>query len=160
MKMMGLKSAIFVAATAFAFAAYASIEFKSSGATLRLADANGAVESLIAPDGSERVVAAKEAFTLQLLDGKGEATRLKSSEFAFEGYNHVEHVEHAEILHDLNGSRINRNSALCLSCSKNPGTVSGIRSAKTTRNPSFDSRTRDCAVASGMARAAGTRIVR
>ena len=83
---------MFAAATTIAFAASASIEFKSGDALLRLADANGAVESLVAPDGSERVVAAAEAFTLQLLDGKGEPTRLKSSDFAFEGYNHVEHV--------------------------------------------------------------------
>ena len=102
MRIIGLKSAMFAAATTFAFAASASIEFKSGGAELRLADANGAVESLVAPDGYERVVAANEAFTLQLLDGKGEPTRLKSSDFVFEGYNHEEHVERVEkSLHDL-----------------------------------------------------------
>ena len=74
---------MFAAATAFAFAAYASIEFKSGGAVLRLADTNGAVESLVAADGAERLVVATEAFTLQLLDEKGEPTRLKSSDFAF-----------------------------------------------------------------------------
>ena len=57
--------------------------FHSGGAALRLADANGAIESLVAPDGSERVVAAIEAFTLQLLNGEGEPTHLKSSDFAF-----------------------------------------------------------------------------
>ena len=80
---IGHKSVAFALATAFAFAAPASIEFKSGGATLRLADANGAVESLVALDGVERVVAAAEAFTLQFLDGKGEPTRLKSTGFAF-----------------------------------------------------------------------------
>ena len=39
---------MFTAVAAFAFAASASIEFKSGGAVLRLADANGAVESLVA----------------------------------------------------------------------------------------------------------------
>ena len=85
MRKIGLKSAIFAAATAFAFVATASIEFKSGGALLRLSERNGAVESLVAPDGSERVVSAAEAFTLQLLDSKGEPTRLKSSDFVFEG---------------------------------------------------------------------------
>ena len=60
-----------------------AVEFKSGGTTLRLADRNGAVESLLASDGAERVVPAPEAFTLQLLNGKGEPTRLKSSDFAF-----------------------------------------------------------------------------
>ena len=83
MRIIGFKSAVFTAVVAFAFAASASIEFKSGGAVLRLADANGAVESLVAADGSERLVAATEAFTLQLLDEKGEPTRLKSSDFAF-----------------------------------------------------------------------------
>jgi hypothetical protein len=59
-------------AASFSFAASASVEFKSGGEVLRLADANGAVESLVAVDGSERLVAAIEAFTLQLLDEKGE----------------------------------------------------------------------------------------
>ena len=83
MRIIGFKSAVFTAVVAFAFAASASIEFKSGGAVLRLADANGAVESLVAADGAERLVAATEAFTLQLLDEKGEPTRLKSSDFAF-----------------------------------------------------------------------------
>ena len=83
MRIIGFKSAVFTAVVAFAFAASASIEFKSGGAVLQLADANGAVESLVAADGAERLVAATEAFTLQLLDEKGEPTRLKSSDFAF-----------------------------------------------------------------------------
>ena len=78
---------ILASAMAFAAAAHggtcASIEFKSGGATLRLAEANGAVASLLAADCSERLVSAAEAFTLQLLDGKGEPTRLKSSNFTF-----------------------------------------------------------------------------
>ena len=73
------------------------------GAALRLSAGSGAVESLCGSDGAERVVAAAEAFTLQLLDGKGEPTRLKSSEFAFEGYNHVEHVEQVGVWRHQNG---------------------------------------------------------
>ena len=73
-----------VAAALVACAASASIEFSSSGAKLLLSERCGAVESLVTADGAERVVPAAEAFTLQLLDGKGEPTRLKSSEFAFE----------------------------------------------------------------------------
>ena len=88
----------------FAFAACASIEFKSGDATLHLADGNGAVESLVVDGGGRgatalpvgggragsplpadnRVVPAAEAFTLQILDGQGEPTRLKSSDFVFE----------------------------------------------------------------------------
>ena len=82
MKTTGIKSlAIFAAA--FASSAFASIEIKSGGATLRLADGNGAVEFLRGADGTERIVPATEAFTLQLLDAKGEPTRLTSSDFAF-----------------------------------------------------------------------------
>ncbi len=73
-----------VAAALVASAASASVEFSSSGAKLRLSERCGAVESLVTADGAERVVPAAEAFTLQLLDGKGEPTRLKSSEFACE----------------------------------------------------------------------------
>ena len=80
----------------FAFAACASIEFKSGDATLRLADGNGAVEFLCGADGAERLVSAGEAFTLQLLDGKGEPTRLKSSDFVFEGCSRVDRVDRVE----------------------------------------------------------------
>ena len=82
-----------VAAALVACAASASIEFSSSGAKLCLSERCGAVESLVTADGAERVVPAAEAFTLQLLDGKGEPTRLKSSEFAFEGFSRVDRVE-------------------------------------------------------------------
>ena len=102
MRMIGFRLIAFMAAVALASSACASIEFKSGGARLRLADGNGAVEFLCGVDGMACLVSATEAFTLQLLDGKGEPTRLKSSDFAFEGYNHVEHVEHVEkSLHDL-----------------------------------------------------------
>ena len=56
----------------------------SDGAVLSLAEHNGAVEFMRGADGVARVVAADEAFALQLLDGKGNPTRLKSSDFAFE----------------------------------------------------------------------------
>ena len=59
------------------------MEFKADGAVLRLSETNGAVESLVAADGAERVMPAVEAFTLQLLDGKGEPALLKSSDFTF-----------------------------------------------------------------------------
>ena len=77
------KSAFFAAAVLASAVAAASIEFTLGAATLRLSDKCGAVESLVA-GGVERVVPAAEAFTLQLLDGKGEPTLLKSSEFVFE----------------------------------------------------------------------------
>ena len=59
-----------VAAAFVVCAASASVEFSSSGAKLRLSERCGAVESLVA-DGVERLVPTAEAFTLQLLDGKG-----------------------------------------------------------------------------------------
>ena len=85
-----------VLAVAFASAASASTEFKSGVASLRLSGGNGAVEFLRGADGTDRIVPAAEAFTLQLLDGKGEPVRLKSSEFAFEGFSRAE-----KSLHDL-----------------------------------------------------------
>ncbi|MBR4651994.1 MAG: hypothetical protein IKO72_01415 [Kiritimatiellae bacterium] len=78
-----MKSLIGAVAFVFAFAASAAIEFKTEGAVLRLSDACGAVESLAARDGAQRVVPAAEAFTLQLLDGKGEPSLFKSSDFSF-----------------------------------------------------------------------------
>lgn len=78
-----MKNAVFLALSAFVFVSSASVELKSGGASLRISDANGAVEALVAPDGSGRVVPAAEAFTLQLLDGNGNPTRLKSGDFAF-----------------------------------------------------------------------------
>ena len=83
MRIIGLRSVAFVAALAVISSACAAIEFKSDGAILSLADGNGAVEFLRGADGRERLVSAGEAFSLQLLDGKGEPTRLKSSEFTF-----------------------------------------------------------------------------
>ena len=74
---------VFMAVGAVLSSACASIEFKSGGALLRLADGNGAVEFLRGADGVERLVSAAEAFTLQIRDGKGEPTRLRSSDFAF-----------------------------------------------------------------------------
>lgn len=53
------------------------------GATLRLSGTNGAVLSMTGSDGAERLATADEAFTLQLLDGAGEPTRLASSAFSF-----------------------------------------------------------------------------
>ena len=72
------------AAALFGVFSVSAFEFSVGGVSLRLSDSCGAVESLIAADGTARVVPSAEAFTLQLLDGKGEPTRLKSSEFVFE----------------------------------------------------------------------------
>ena len=80
---IGFKSFVFTTVAMSAFAVSAAIEFMSDGALLRLSDDNGAVESLRGADGVERIVLATEAFTLQLLDGKGEPTRLKSTDFTF-----------------------------------------------------------------------------
>ena len=103
MRKPDIKSALIAAAVVFTTATtFASIEFKSGGAMLRLTDANGAVESLVA-DGAERVVPAAEAFTIQLLDGKGEPTLLKSTEFVFEGLSRVEHVERVGVWRHANG---------------------------------------------------------
>ena len=84
MRIQGIKSVLLaVSALALSFAVYAETLY-SDGAVLGLAEHNGAVEFMRGADGVPRVVAADEAFTLQLLDEKGEPTRLKSSEFAFE----------------------------------------------------------------------------
>ena len=82
MRIQDSKSALLAAVVFASAAALASFDFKSGDATLRLSD-KGAVESLVAGD-AERIVPAAEAFTLQLLDGKGEPTLIRSSEFAFE----------------------------------------------------------------------------
>ena len=101
MELSDIRSAVYAVAL-FGVLSASAVEFAAGGATLRLSDTCGAVESLIAVDGAERIVPASELFTLQLLDGKGEPTRLKSSDFAFEGFNHVEHAERVEkSLHDL-----------------------------------------------------------
>ena len=44
-----------------------AVEFAVGGMSLRLSDTCGALESLIAADGTERIVPVSEAFTLQLL---------------------------------------------------------------------------------------------
>ena len=61
----------------------ARIDLNSNGTRLSLSGRIGAVVALTAADGSRRVVPAAEAFTLQLLDGNGNPTRLASSDFAF-----------------------------------------------------------------------------
>ena len=61
----------------------APIRFVSGEATLALSPASGAILSLRTSDGVERAVPADEAFTLQLLDEKGLAIRLRSSDCAF-----------------------------------------------------------------------------
>ena len=60
-----------------------SLVFENAGARLELSPACGAVLSLRGADGAERVVPADETFTLQLLDGDGVPTRVRSSECAF-----------------------------------------------------------------------------
>ncbi len=83
MQIQGTKSVLFAAAFALPLAVNAETLY-SDGAVLSLAAHNGAVEFMRGADGVPRVVAAEEAFTLQLLDGKGNPTCLKSSDFAFE----------------------------------------------------------------------------
>ena len=83
MRMHGTKPALVAAAFAVSLAVDAETLY-SDGAVLSLAEHNGAVEFMRGADGVPRVVAADEAFTLQLLDGKGTPMRLKSSDFAFE----------------------------------------------------------------------------
>ena len=86
-----IRSAVCAVALSVVLSALA-VEFAADGATLRLSDTCGAVESLVVDGGgrgatankNNRIVPAAEAFALQLLDGKGEPTRLKSSEFVFE----------------------------------------------------------------------------
>ena len=60
-----------------------SLVLENAGARLELSPACGAVLSLRGADGAERVVPASEAFTLQLLDGAGVPTRVRSSKCAF-----------------------------------------------------------------------------
>lgn len=96
MWIQGTKSALFAAA-AFALSLAVDAEtLYSDGAVLSLAEHNGAVEFMRGADGVPRVVAADEAFTLQLLDGKGNPTRLKSSDFAFEGCSRAERVDRVQ----------------------------------------------------------------
>ena len=83
LRLRSIRIGFFFMVAAASMAASASIELKSDDAVLCLSEKNGAVESLVAA-GVERVVPAAEAFSLQLLDDKGEPTRLKSSEFVFE----------------------------------------------------------------------------
>ncbi len=99
MQISYIKSMILSCAVAFAYGTSSAIDFRSGEMMLRLSDSNGAVESLVADDGSERVMAAAEAFTLQLLDGKGEPTRLKSSDFAFSRKGNCLSWRHANGLH-------------------------------------------------------------
>ena len=99
MQISYIKSMILSCAVAFAYGTSSAIDFRSGEMMLRLSDSNGAVESLVAADGSERVMAAAEAFTLQLLDGKGEPTRLKSSDFAFSRKGNCLSWRHANGLH-------------------------------------------------------------
>lgn len=84
---------ILCTATLFVVFSVSAVELVSGGMSLRLSDKSGAVESLIAEDGTVRIVPGTEAFTLQLLDAKGEPTRLKSSDFVFEGFRFAEHIE-------------------------------------------------------------------
>ena len=59
------KSFRFASAVALVVSVSSAMEFKADGAVLRLSETNGAVESLVAADGAERVMPAVEAFTLQ-----------------------------------------------------------------------------------------------
>ena len=112
MRIQGTKSALFAAA-AFALSLAVDAEtLYSDGAVLSLAEHNGAVEFMRGADGVPRVVAAEEAFTLQLLDGKGNPTRLKSGDFVFEGCSRAERVDRVEkegVGGDVNDDKSSRN---------------------------------------------------
>ena len=109
MRIQGTKSALFAAA-AFALSLAVDAEtLYSDGAVLSLAEHNGAVEFMRGADGVPRVVAAEETFTLQLLDGKGNPTRLKSSDFVFEGCSRVDRVEKEGVGGDVNDYKSSRN---------------------------------------------------
>ena len=83
MRILAVKSVMLVTTAALAAVASASIDFRSGEFVLRLSEKCGAVHSIIGTNGVERIVPSAEAFTLQLLDGNGESTRLKSSDFSF-----------------------------------------------------------------------------
>ena len=69
--------------------------FYSNGAVLGLAERNGAVEFMRGADGVARVVAADEAFTLQLRDGEGNPQLVASSAFRFSSDGGEMRYEHA-----------------------------------------------------------------
>ena len=79
MRTLKIKVAL-LAAAAFALSLVVDAETLYSDG---VAEHNGAVEFMRGTDGVSRIVAAEEALTLQLLDGKGNPTRIKSSDFAF-----------------------------------------------------------------------------
>ena len=120
---LGIRRAV-CAVALFGVLSASAVEFTAGGATLRLSDTCGAVESLVADGGgrratadeNNRIVAAAEAFTLQLLDGKGEPTRLKSSDFVFDGFGRVERVDCVEKEHvdgNVNEVKSSRNFSTC-----------------------------------------------
>ena len=83
METSAISSVLFAAAVVLVSGASASVVFRSGETVLRLSETCGAVTSVAAADGVERVVPAAEAFTLQLLDEHGEPTPFKASEFSF-----------------------------------------------------------------------------
>ena len=89
---------LFAVAVAGAFGAFAG-EFHSGSAVLGISNRNGALEYVRGADGMMRTVASAEAFTLQLLDGRGEPTRLKSTDFSFSCKGNRLEWRHANGLH-------------------------------------------------------------
>ena len=85
-------------AVAGALGAFAG-EFHSGSAVLGISNRNGALEYVHGADGMMRTVASAEAFTLQLLDGRGEPTRLKSTDFSFSCKGNRLEWRHANGLH-------------------------------------------------------------
>ena len=85
---------IFAVALAYALVARAETIY-SDGSVLSLAEHNGAVEFMRGADGISRVVAADEAFVLQLLDEAGNPQRIASHEFRHSFVGNVHHYVHA-----------------------------------------------------------------
>ena len=95
MRIIGFRSVAFVAATILMRSTALADTFVSDGAFLGLSEGNGAVEFLRGPEGVPCVVAADEAFTLQLLDGKGDPIRLASRDFRYRSTHGVHVYTHA-----------------------------------------------------------------
>jgi len=95
MQIVRSHSAIASVALALVAASARAATFYSDGAVLSLAERNGAVEFMRGADGVARVVAADEAFTLQLRDEEGNPLHIASSAFRFSSDGGELRYEHA-----------------------------------------------------------------